>query len=383
VLSLQLLQHLRDLTLVKVCRGRDVLPEVTDAEYEALGVQAEPVDAAVLAQLFDRFTRVVDRLPTSRVQRLLLEMGLLDLAQSEPLVPLGDLVQRLQALADGDSAGGAGSGGSATPKARGTARTERAAPARRRAEPAVTESPAPTRGSADSADADPLTADPPPSPDTTTPPAQPAPESDLARSLWSMVNSPGVVAPSDSTSNQTKAPTSVAAPKPRARNGEASPAAVESSSSRSPCATPPPKPDAIDVDALPELEAWEKLVARIRSEDEYVSAVLGELGLVALRDGVLRVAAPPRSFANTELGSRPEMRAYVEQATRDHLGRPYRLELVEGEPGLPDLPSIVLVEQARREQHQAEVERDAAEHAAIRRLLSEFEGQLSSTKPLD
>ncbi|MEM6991251.1 MAG: DNA polymerase III subunit gamma/tau, partial [Myxococcota bacterium] len=113
VLSMQLLEHLRDLTILKVCQTRDVLPDATDSEIAALKKQTNKADGTWLGQLFDRFSRVIDRLQTSRVQRMLVEMGLLDLASSEPLVPLGDLVERLNGAPP--SGGGGGGGGSARP----------------------------------------------------------------------------------------------------------------------------------------------------------------------------------------------------------------------------------------------------------------------------
>src|SRR5690606_18785397 len=83
---------------------------------------------------FDRFSRIMDRLPTSRAQRMLLEMGLLDLASSEPVMPLGDLVERLDALAGGrapgspgPAMGGGASRGRGAPPSRGRGAPSRGA----------------------------------------------------------------------------------------------------------------------------------------------------------------------------------------------------------------------------------------------------------------
>src|SRR5690606_31152609 len=72
-LALELLKHLRDLTVVKLTGTRDVLLDASDQEFEQLTRQAAGVDATALSQLFDRFTRVVDALPRTRVPRLVLE----------------------------------------------------------------------------------------------------------------------------------------------------------------------------------------------------------------------------------------------------------------------------------------------------------------------
>jgi len=133
---------------------------------------------------------------------------------------------------------------------------------------------------------------------------------------------------------------------------------------------------------LSAFETWDQLVERIRQGDEFLAAVLGELGLIELAGGVLRTAAPRGSFAHTELNRHPQMRAQLEQACRDHLGAPFTVELVEGEPVLPDLPSLVLVAQQRRAKHRAEMEAEADVNPGIQSLLSTFDGQLTATKPV-
>ncbi|MBK8716217.1 MAG: DNA polymerase III subunit gamma/tau [Deltaproteobacteria bacterium] len=118
VLSLQMLEDLRDLTVARSCRTREAFVDATADELDELMRRASVVEIPVLTQAFDRLWRVIDRLPNARSQRLVLEMGLLELAQSEPLVPLGDLVERLHALADGKpvpSGGSPGPGRGAAP----------------------------------------------------------------------------------------------------------------------------------------------------------------------------------------------------------------------------------------------------------------------------
>jgi hypothetical protein len=349
VLSIQILEHFRDLTLASVCRSPDVFRGATESEIEAIRSQAKRADVTRLGQLFDRFTRIVDRLPTSRVQRLLLEMGLLELAHSEPLVPIGDLVERLQALGAGGDGGGPTGASGASRRGSGGARGGVASGGRRAA--GQREAPGSTAAAATSPE----------------PPGEPQFESEFEKKLWKMGQ--GAV---------TKPPAPPAELSPFADERAGPPGPGEGS----PCTPAPPAAGIIDLEHLEAFEAFEELVGRIRAEDEYVSAVLGEVGLVTLADGVLRVAAPPRSFAHTELTGRPEIRAQVEQATRDHFGRPFSLELVEGEASLPDLPSIVLMQAKRREEHRATVEAEAREHAAIRSLVETFDARITTTKPL-
>src|SRR5580692_6940337 len=109
----------------------DGTPEELD-EVRALAARAAP---GLVTVLFDRWARAVDeasRLPTPR---LLYEMAAIDLCAAEPMLPLGDLLQRLDELegrlrgARPAPATGAGGGGSAPgPGAPATARSETAKP---------------------------------------------------------------------------------------------------------------------------------------------------------------------------------------------------------------------------------------------------------------
>jgi DNA polymerase-3 subunit gamma/tau len=351
VLSMQVLEHLRDLTLVKVCRSRDVLRGATDSEYERLREQAAEVDAVVLGQSFDRFTRIVDRLPTSRVPRMLIEMGLLELVHGEPLVPLSDLLERLDAL--GNAGGPSGTGSAPVPA--GNRRGPDRAP-RRSAEAAGPPRPASPQP-------------PPVAPVERTPSFG---ESPLMQGLWNLGKESGVFGQREAAASQGAASEPPAVNPPTA----AGPAG-------SPCCEPSaPALGAIDLDQLQPFAAWEALVDRIRGEDEYVSAVLCQVGLVALQDGLLEVAAPRGSFAHTELSGRPEIRARVEQATRDHFGRPFQLLLAEGEPNLPELPSIVSMHARRREEHRQAIEAEARAHGGIRSVLDTFNARIAVIKPL-
>jgi len=118
------LGFLRDLEVVasvKPVAGVELadLLDATPEEIEEVRGLAERAGAGLVTVLFDRWARAVDeasRLPTPR---LLYEMAAIDLCAAEPMVPLGDLLQRLDDLegrlrgARPVPATGAGGGGSA------------------------------------------------------------------------------------------------------------------------------------------------------------------------------------------------------------------------------------------------------------------------------
>ncbi len=159
------LGFLRDLEVVasvKPAPGVELadLLDATPEEIEEVRGLAERAGAGLVTVLFDRWARAVDeasRLPTPRI---LYEMAAIDLCAAEPMVPLGDLLQRLDdlegRLRGAPSAGGGGSAPtpSVPPKGKPPAPGPRAwgAPVSAAApNPAVATSPAPVPGSAISA----------------------------------------------------------------------------------------------------------------------------------------------------------------------------------------------------------------------------------------
>jgi len=186
---------------------------------------------------------------------------------------------------------------------------------------------------------------------------------------------------------QPPAPTPAPAPPPPPKtNGHAvaSPSAIETQplSSAGPCPPPPPADGLIPFEELEPFQAWELLLDRIRPVDEFQCAVLEQCGLTQLADGTIKLAASRGSFAHMEMSKHPERRAQLEQATRDHFGAPFQVELVEGEPSLPDNPSMILVAQRRREEHRAAIESEAKTHPVLQSLVNTFSGQLTRIRPL-
>ena len=98
------LAHLRDLTVVRTCQDPAPLLDATEAELEELRLQAsggEPegrTGAELLPQHFDRFARAAEEIARSSFPRLLLEMVLIEMVHAEPLLPLGDLLERLERM---------------------------------------------------------------------------------------------------------------------------------------------------------------------------------------------------------------------------------------------------------------------------------------------
>ena len=106
---------------------------------------------------------------------------------------------------------------------------------------------------------------------------------------------------------------------------------------------------------------------------------LGCTGLTYEADGVVCLGG--NSFARIQLRDQPQFRAGLEFLLHQHLGAPFRLELVEAEPSLPDMPSYSLVEANRQEALRADVLREAQANPQIQALMAQFDAQLRSVRP--
>jgi DNA polymerase-3 subunit gamma/tau len=148
-LARSLLGHLRDLAVCAQVRDPRGLVDAPESELEVIQAQARRVDPPLLFAWFDRFTRAADEIARSTTPRMLLELALLDMVRAEPLLPLGDLLARLEDLerrtsgAPGAGAsGGAPAGGGARPPVRRSAAAPAPAPSPEEPERSAPRSPA-------------------------------------------------------------------------------------------------------------------------------------------------------------------------------------------------------------------------------------------------
>lgn len=355
-LALEFLKYVRDLAVMKLCGSRDVLLDISDQEFEQLQRQASSVEAIEVAQLFDRFSRVVDALPRTRVPRLVLEMGLLDLVHTEPLLPLGDLIERLEQISShgtGSSSGGSFARPTSPPARSGNSPPRTALEPQRPAKadadffaklgnPANPRPPsaAPASNPPARAPAPPPAARvPAPPPPAQPSPAQPPPQPQPPAPVWPLP----------------------AAPPPAAQGCPAS---------RSPTV------GSIDWSQLSPIAAWERFLDRVRPEMA-LFAMLAEFGLQGLGDGAVRL------LGNNHLRDRLQTeRGVVEGLLHQHFGAPFRLEVSEGSPSLEEAPSLRLLEHQRQAALEAEVSREAQAHPRVQALLAQFGGTLKQVRPL-
>lgn len=93
-----LIEHLRNMTVVKVCPNQEVLLELPGEELERLREQVSEASLETLERLFHLAVRSATEIAHSSYPRLLLEMALIKLSHVQPIQPLDDILDRLESL---------------------------------------------------------------------------------------------------------------------------------------------------------------------------------------------------------------------------------------------------------------------------------------------
>ncbi len=116
-----LLENLRDLVVVKLCKEPEELVELTEEELDRIRQLVANVAIDDLLRLHLGFSRGFDQMAHAPQQRAAMEMLLVRLALRPPLLPIDDILQRLgdldKRLAGRGAAAGAGSSPRSGPRA--------------------------------------------------------------------------------------------------------------------------------------------------------------------------------------------------------------------------------------------------------------------------
>jgi len=105
-LARAIVRYLRDLSVLQVAPDRLELVDASDEERTELLSEAKNIERSRVTQMFERMLRCCDELGKTMQPRLVLDCALIDVATVEPLVPLGDLIERLGDLESRIASGG-------------------------------------------------------------------------------------------------------------------------------------------------------------------------------------------------------------------------------------------------------------------------------------
>jgi DNA polymerase-3 subunit gamma/tau len=112
-----LLAHMRDLLVFKVAGDGRGLADSTEAERRELANEAREFSESDLVRFFHSLTETEKHLRESAHPRYQLEIGLVKLVEMRRLAPLGQIVERLNALEEALRTGRTPAGGAGTPSA--------------------------------------------------------------------------------------------------------------------------------------------------------------------------------------------------------------------------------------------------------------------------
>lgn len=338
----QLLSLTRDLVVLRVVGDDRELLDLADDERDAMNELANAHSAAQLERTFTGLAALVDEIGQSSNPQLVLEMGLVRIAERPALEPLTELLAKLAALearlGSGGSAGGpptrGPSGGPSGGSGGGGAPYRSPAPAPKPAAPA----------SAPKLAAPKLAAPPPP----VQLEDRPAPR--VSKLPTAMLETPAF-----------EKPALEEAPEPPAQEEVAHPVAKIS--------TPP---QAIAAGEMP--EAWRKMVEQLHDIRPALCAVLEHGTPVSIAKERVVVSFPDGSFFGKQAASPPAQAALADAAQRV-LGALPKIEIVFGvvKPGQSQpAPTIASEQAAAREAQREQIKQTALSHPRVLDAMAVF-----------
>jgi DNA polymerase III subunit gamma/tau len=415
------LQHLRNLVVAKVCAGPQgargegataasaaqsgpSLRELLDLADEEIGEVVElaaRADSDDLSRLFQGFSRAFDEVVRSSQPRTALEMALVRLARRPPLLPLdellarvGDLERRLGGAPPPGPATRGGGGG-------GAGRSAQALPASIHAPTGGTRThgslalvdPLPAVAEMQQVSAQPAPRAPPPAPSPTAvapgPPSQVPPQAaTITRSAaqaaaqvpWSPPQAVAQVrrslpaAPAQSPWSPPQAPSQVPRSPPQAASQvPRSPPQAPSQAVAGPPQTPSPA-------VLADRAAWHAVITLLREAQAPVASFFEyALPLEMTASRVVIGFELSAAFQAARAGE-PEALEALTQAVRAHFGAPTQVVLEVASKGAPGVRTVASLDAERRSAELAAARAAVEAHPVVQEAMRVFGASLSDVK---
>jgi DNA polymerase III subunit gamma/tau len=367
-LARAIVRYLRDLSVLQVAPDRLELVDAAREERDELLAEARSLDRSRLAQMFERMLRCCDELGKTLQPRLVLDCALIDVATVEPMIPLGDLIERLGQLENRLARGGARS--ASPPSGDGPPRGIRATtPPAPPVAPVAPSKAAPAqafaRGTAAGTTAAAMAAPTPtPTPTPTPPPLAPAPPAPAPLEP-AVVAKPASIAPS--------------APVP-------TPGPVASGSGPHD-ERPMPLPT-MGIPTTPQdtLRAWQVVLAQLDARGKKSLSGLFEQARVLTwtRDTLeLGYAVPEHALGEMadEKDTLDQLRAVVRELVPDMKSVKLSIRLLDAaESQQAGARSVLEVDRERSSAERAKRESEAREHPITKHVLQTFGAQIKEIK---
>jgi len=319
----QLLSLLRDLVVLRVVGDDHELVDLAEDERESMNALAGAHPAAHIERTFSGLSVLVEEIGQSTTPDLVLEMGLVRLAERPALEPLTELLARLAAL---ETKLAGGSGGPSGPR------------------PGAGGPPGPPPGSA-----------------APRPSAPPIKRAEPDRSAPRIVKAPAPREPEPAAAPAAPAPAPAPASVKPVAAPSAAPAAVES-----------------DVGAIP--EAWKKMVELLQDSQPALCAVLEHGTPTHVSAARVVVTFPEGSFFGKQAAAPTAKNALADVAAKV-LGQRPKIEIAEGKVG--SALTMAAESAKKREEDKKQRDRDALSHPAVREAMSVFDATDSDVRVED
>jgi DNA polymerase-3 subunit gamma/tau len=340
----QLLSVLRDLVVLRVVGDDHELVDLADDERDSMNALAGQHSPAHIERTFAGLSLLVEEIGQSTTPDLVLEMGLVRLAERPPLEPLTELLARLVAL-EGKLAGGSGPSG---PRPGGGG------------PPGPGPGQGPQRG-------------PGPGPGPTAPPTRRVePERPAPR----IAKAPPPRAPEPTIEASKAAPVSVPVP---VHAPAPSPSPVLSSAPPAPISiAPPPVVSDAQPSALP--EAWTKMVSLLHDSLPALCAVLEHGTPTVVTAERVVVSFPEGSFFGKQANAPQAKNSLADVAERVFQQRP-KVEIIEGKAS--GAPTLATEFAKKKEADRKQRDETARNHPGVREAMSVFDAAESDVQVED
>jgi DNA polymerase-3 subunit gamma/tau len=369
-------RYLRDLAVMTAAPGAADLVEGSEEERQDVAEMARSLERGRVTQMFDRMVQACNDLGETQMPRLVLDLALIEVAAIEPVLPLGDLLDRLAALerkigAPGGRGGPTGGAGRAAP-----AQRSRAAPAE---SPARRAAPEPREHAEHSANAA------APMPDLSPPPGRAAQRGpDIAYD--SAPPAPERAAQRGPDLAHDSAPPAAGNGASRAGVGrghlpsEAMAAAV----SAQPVQPVQPVPDAAESrpgsgagdGRVASLDEWERMLPKLGETHRSLAGFFEHAKVLACADDRIELGFSADLSTLAELATEPESLASMKTFLHAYYGRPIELavRMLAAHETSPSAParSVVDLNRARADEEKRKREVEARTHPIYKKVLDTF-----------
>jgi DNA polymerase-3 subunit gamma/tau len=355
-LARAIVRYLRDLSVLQVAPNKPELVDASDEERTELAGEAKAIDRSRVTQMFERMLRCCDELGKTLQPRLVLDCALIDVATVEPLVPLGDLIDRLGELevrlaGQGVRPSGGGGGGG------GRSQRPPAPPPERPASPR-----GPSASSAPAASAPPT----PPTPvAVAVAAAAPAPAPQVAKPVAAPVSTPPAMQPSPPV-----------------------PAAASTASGSGPHESNGAPRSTINVprDANEALRAWNAVLEELENRKKFsISGPFSHARVMKWTVDTLELGFPLEVHAMGEMAADSQtieaLRLIVRDLGPDLKGIKVSVRMLDAaESGAAGARSVLETTRDRSQAERTKREAEAREHPITKHVLQTFGAQIKEIK---